>query len=72
MANGKKYDCFDNFDDALFLFNRMVEMYPRPSIVEFTKLLGAIVRMKHFALVISLCNQIELLGVGHDAFTITS
>ncbi|XWS58827.1 hypothetical protein CRYUN_Cryun08bG0067300 [Craigia yunnanensis] len=28
----------------------MVEMYPKPSIVEFTRLLGAIVRMKRFAL----------------------
>ncbi|XP_052490859.1 pentatricopeptide repeat-containing protein At3g22470, mitochondrial-like [Gossypium raimondii] len=39
----KKYDSLDNVDDALFLFNKMIHKYPMPSVVEFTKLLGAIV-----------------------------
>ncbi|GMJ12977.1 hypothetical protein HRI_004966900 [Hibiscus trionum] len=45
----KKHDRFDNVDDALAVFNKMIEKHPKPSIVEFTKLLAAIVRMKHYA-----------------------
>ncbi|MBA0721766.1 hypothetical protein Golax_009271, partial [Gossypium laxum] len=45
---------FDNVDDALIFFNKMIGKYPKPSIVEFNKLLGAVVRMKHYAIVVSM------------------
>ncbi|XVF37778.1 hypothetical protein REPUB_Repub20aG0039700 [Reevesia pubescens] len=70
-GKGKKHDgfCFDSVDDALSLFNRMIVKYPKPSIVEFSKLVAALVRMKHYyALVVSLSNQMELSGVSHDAY----
>ncbi|MBA0692837.1 hypothetical protein Goari_010368, partial [Gossypium aridum] len=54
VGKGKKDDRFDNVDDALFLFNKMIVKYPKPSIVEFNKLLGAIVRVKHYAVVVSM------------------
>ncbi|KAH1047013.1 hypothetical protein J1N35_037797 [Gossypium stocksii] len=60
---------FDNVDDALMLFNKMIDKYPRPSVVEFNKLLGAIVRMKHYAIVVSMYSQIELLGVPHNVYS---
>ncbi|GMI65620.1 pentatricopeptide repeat 3 [Hibiscus trionum] len=40
--NPKKYDPFDNVDDALALFHKMIDKYPKPSIVEFNKLLAPI------------------------------
>ncbi|XVF88013.1 hypothetical protein PTKIN_Ptkin19aG0015300 [Pterospermum kingtungense] len=48
----------------------MVQEYPRPCIVEFSKLIASIVRMKHFAVVVSLCNQINLLGLLHRIYTL--
>ncbi|KAL4335561.1 hypothetical protein GQ457_07G014720 [Hibiscus cannabinus] len=45
-GKGKKYNGFETVDDALIVFNKMIGKYPKPSIVEFNKLLGAIVRMK--------------------------
>ncbi|KAL0451632.1 UNVERIFIED_CONTAM: putative pentatricopeptide repeat-containing protein, mitochondrial [Sesamum latifolium] len=35
-------------DDAVFLFRQMLRMRPHPSVVQFTKLLSVIVKMKHF------------------------
>ncbi|MBA0628737.1 hypothetical protein Godav_023406 [Gossypium davidsonii] len=34
-GNRKKYDGFDNVDDAFALLNKMIDKYPRPSVVEF-------------------------------------
>ncbi|MFQ6646633.1 hypothetical protein Gotur_020033, partial [Gossypium turneri] len=56
-GKGKTDHCFDNVDHALSLFSKMIEKYPKPSIVEFTKLFAAIVRMKHYAIVVSMCSQ---------------
>ena len=61
---------FDKFDDALNKFDEMVHMHPRPSIVEFSKLLGAIVRMKHYETAVSLLRQMELLGIHHDDYSL--
>ncbi|PPS01996.1 hypothetical protein GOBAR_AA18663 [Gossypium barbadense] len=69
-GKGKTDHCFDNVDHALSLFNKMIEKYPKPSIVEFTKLFAAIVRMKHYAIVVSMCSQMELLGVSHDVYSL--
>ncbi|PPE00211.1 hypothetical protein GOBAR_DD02787 [Gossypium barbadense] len=67
-GKGKTDHRFDNVDHALSLFNKMIEKYPKPSIVESTKLFSAIVRMKHYAIVVSMCSQMELLGVSHDVY----
>nr|XP_025669889.1 pentatricopeptide repeat-containing protein At1g62910-like [Arachis hypogaea] len=37
---------FDNLEDVVALFNCKVDMHPQPSIVELTKILGTIVKMK--------------------------
>ncbi|MFQ6641202.1 hypothetical protein Gotur_014992, partial [Gossypium turneri] len=70
-GKGKKGYRFDSVDHALILFNKMIDKYRKPSIVEFTKLLGAIVRMKHYAIVVSMCSQMELLGVSHDVYSMS-
>ncbi|MBA0567054.1 hypothetical protein Golob_011815 [Gossypium lobatum] len=70
-GKGKKDDRSDNVDDAFILFNKMIEKYPKPSIVEFTKLLAPIVRMKHNAIVFSMCSQMELLGVSHNVYSMS-
>ncbi|KAG8475828.1 hypothetical protein CXB51_032773 [Gossypium anomalum] len=50
-GKGKKDDRFDIVDDALILFNKMIVKYPKPSIM-----------MKHYAIVVSMHRQIDLLG----------
>ncbi|TYH79815.1 hypothetical protein ES332_D03G088700v1 [Gossypium tomentosum] len=70
-GKGKTDHHFDNVDHVLSLFNKMIEKYPKPSIVEFTKLFATIVRMKHYAIVLSMCSQMELLGVSHDAYSMS-
>ncbi|MBA0746751.1 hypothetical protein Gogos_009242, partial [Gossypium gossypioides] len=70
-GKGKKDYRFDSVDHALILFNKMIDKYRKPSIVEFTKLLGAIVRMKHYAIVVSMCSQMELFGVSHDVYSMS-
>ncbi|KAL4279360.1 hypothetical protein GQ457_03G016460 [Hibiscus cannabinus] len=69
QAFTKNSNCFHNVDQALALFKEMVSKYPRPSIVEFTKLLGAMVRMKHYAIVVSLYSQMELTRVSHNTYS---
>ncbi|XP_017614027.1 pentatricopeptide repeat-containing protein At1g06580-like [Gossypium arboreum] len=66
--NPKTYHHFNNVDDALTLFNEMIEQHPKRSIVEFTKLLVALVRMRRYATVVSLYSQMELLGVSHNDY----
>ncbi|TYI84818.1 hypothetical protein E1A91_D05G392500v1 [Gossypium mustelinum] len=60
-GKGKRDDGFEN----------MIGRYPVPSILEFTKLFAAIVRMKHYAIVVSMCSQMELLGVSHDVYSMS-
>ncbi|KAB2032650.1 hypothetical protein ES319_D05G389600v1 [Gossypium barbadense] len=70
-GKGKGDDGFENVDHALILFNKMIGRYQVPSILGFTKLFAAIVRMKHYAIVVSMCSQMELLGVSHDVYSVS-
>jgi hypothetical protein len=54
MRDHCKSRSFRNLDHALPLFDTMLHMRPLPSIVDFTQLLGAIARMKHYSVVITL------------------
>ena len=45
---------FRNVDHALHLFDTMLHMHPLPSINNFNHMLGAIARLKHYPVVISL------------------
>ncbi|KAL1189974.1 Pentatricopeptide repeat-containing protein [Cardamine amara subsp. amara] len=50
-------------DDAVDLFSAMVKSRPLPSIIEFSKLLSAVAKMKKFDVVISLGEQMQKLGI---------
>ena len=54
---------FRNLDHALDLFDKILHLSPFPSIVDFTLFLGAIARMKHYLIVITLIGQMEALGI---------
>ncbi len=70
MRDHCKSRSFRNLDDALPLFDTMLHMRPLPSIVDFTQLLGAIVRMKHYSEVITLIRQMESVGISLNVYTL--
>ncbi|KAH1097589.1 hypothetical protein J1N35_014510 [Gossypium stocksii] len=70
-GKGKRDHRFDNVEDTLILFSKMIEKYPKPSVMEFNKLLGAIIKMKHYAIVVSKYRRIELLGVSHNVYSMS-
>ncbi|KAK8613445.1 hypothetical protein V6N13_101207 [Hibiscus sabdariffa] len=57
-------------DEALGFFNSMISMRPFPSILAFNHLLGALSKMKHYALVASMCKQ--LMGCSEFQPTVVS
>ena len=61
---------FRNVGHALDLFDTMLHMRPLPSIDNFTHILGAIARMKHYPVVISLIKRIESSGISPDVYTL--
>ncbi|XP_017604706.1 pentatricopeptide repeat-containing protein At5g16640, mitochondrial-like [Gossypium arboreum] len=66
---GKRDHRFDNVDDALILFNKMTEKHPKPSIVEFTKLLAPIGRIDFGFFVLG---KMLKLGVEPDVVTFST
>ncbi|GAV63201.1 PPR_2 domain-containing protein, partial [Cephalotus follicularis] len=50
-----------SIEDALASFNRMLRMHPR---------LTSIVKFKHYAAVVSLCKQMESLGIKPNVYTL--
>ncbi|KAM7462393.1 hypothetical protein LguiA_030514 [Lonicera macranthoides] len=61
---------YNNLDDALVSFNRMLKSRSIPSIYSINKLLGSIVKLGHYQTVLSLIKQLHLQGVLVDAYTI--
>uniref|UniRef100_A0A2N9EWU3 ABC transporter family G domain-containing protein n=1 Tax=Fagus sylvatica TaxID=28930 RepID=A0A2N9EWU3_FAGSY len=64
-----KARAFKNLDHALDLFDKMLHLRPLPSIVDFNQLLGAIARMNHYSVVITLIREMESLGIAPDVPT---
>ena len=54
---------FNSIDDAVALFHHMVGIHPLPSIVEFTKILGTIGKMRYYATALDLYTLMEYKGV---------
>ncbi|ONI01027.1 hypothetical protein PRUPE_6G117200 [Prunus persica] len=52
-----------DLEDALNLFNSMLQTRPLPSIGDFNKLLGQVAKLKHYSAAISLCKQMDLLPI---------
>ncbi|KDP33235.1 hypothetical protein JCGZ_13507 [Jatropha curcas] len=61
-----KSDSFQNIDDALASFDLILRSNRSPPVMELNKILSALVRMKHYATVISLSKQMEMFGISHD------
>ncbi|KAF7813489.1 pentatricopeptide repeat-containing protein [Senna tora] len=53
----------NNIHDAVASFNRLLHLRPLPSVVQFNKILGAIVKMKHYPTAISLSSRAESKGI---------
>ena len=66
-----KSGTFKNLDHALGLFDIMLHMHPLPFIGDFTQLLGAIARMKHYSVVITLIRDMESFGISPNVYTLT-
>jgi hypothetical protein len=61
----------NNIDEALNFFHIMSRMNPLPSVLDFTLLLGLIVKMKHYTTAISLVKQMHSsLAIKPDTFTL--
>uniref|UniRef100_A0A6N2KFK4 Pentacotripeptide-repeat region of PRORP domain-containing protein n=1 Tax=Salix viminalis TaxID=40686 RepID=A0A6N2KFK4_SALVM len=63
---------FRDIEDALASFNHMLHTKPLPCIIQFNKLLSAIVKMgQYYDAVISLSRQMELAGLSPDIYTLS-
>ena len=70
MRDHRKSRTFKNLDHALGLFNTMLHMHPLPSIVDFTQLLGAIARMKHYSVVVTVIRDMGTFGITPNVYTL--
>ncbi|KAI5678574.1 hypothetical protein M9H77_09524 [Catharanthus roseus] len=60
----------NNIDDTLSLFREMVRRRPLPSAIQFNKLLGAFVKMKHYSTAICLVKKILTIPLPFDHCTL--
>ncbi|KAF8098890.1 hypothetical protein N665_0256s0021 [Sinapis alba] len=68
-TSNKKRPNRTDVKDPIKLFCRMIQSRPLPSIIEFSKPLSKLAKTNKFHLVISLFNQMEILGITHDLYT---
>ncbi|XP_074325663.1 uncharacterized protein LOC141663752 isoform X2 [Apium graveolens] len=60
---------FDNVDDALLLFRKMLKMRPLPCDFHFNQLLTALVKMKQYQAAVSVFREMCALSIPVDIFT---
>ncbi|KAL0456607.1 UNVERIFIED_CONTAM: putative pentatricopeptide repeat-containing protein, mitochondrial [Sesamum latifolium] len=65
------FSCIHEVDDAVFLFREMVRMRPQPSVVQFTKLLNVIVKMKQYRVALNVFDEMRQSGAPVDEYTLT-
>ncbi|KAL0414038.1 UNVERIFIED_CONTAM: putative pentatricopeptide repeat-containing protein, mitochondrial [Sesamum radiatum] len=65
------FSSINDVDDAVSLFRDMVRMRPQPSVVQFTKLLTVVVKMKHYSVPLSLFDKMRQLGAPVDEFAMS-
>ena len=56
--------------DAVCQFNSMLLVRDTPPIMEFNKIVGSLVKMKHYPTAISLFKQMQVKGIEPDLFTL--
>ncbi|KAL0456637.1 UNVERIFIED_CONTAM: putative pentatricopeptide repeat-containing protein, mitochondrial [Sesamum latifolium] len=65
------FSSINDLEDSLCLFDDMVKMRSLPSVVQFTKLLTAVVNMKRYSVALSLFDKMRRLGVPVDKITMS-
>ncbi|KAJ0909551.1 putative tetratricopeptide-like helical domain superfamily [Helianthus annuus] len=58
-------------NDALQLFDEMLQRQPPPSIFQFNQLTNLFVKMKHYSTALSLFKQMRFMGIPSDLYTMT-
>ncbi|KAL0456606.1 UNVERIFIED_CONTAM: putative pentatricopeptide repeat-containing protein, mitochondrial [Sesamum latifolium] len=64
------FSCVHEVDDAVFLFRQMLRMRPKPSVVQFTKLLSIIVKMKQYHVALNLFEEMRQSGAPVNEYTL--
>ncbi|KAL0377025.1 UNVERIFIED_CONTAM: putative pentatricopeptide repeat-containing protein, mitochondrial [Sesamum calycinum] len=65
------FSCIHEVDDAVFLFRQMLRMRPQPSVVQFTKLLSIIVKMKQYPVALNVFDEMRQSGIPVNEHTMT-
>ncbi|KAL0388114.1 UNVERIFIED_CONTAM: putative pentatricopeptide repeat-containing protein, mitochondrial [Sesamum radiatum] len=65
------FNCIHEVDDAVFLFRQMLTMRPKPSVVQFTKLLNIVVKMKQYPVALYLFDEMCKWGIPIIEYTLT-
>ncbi|KAL0413957.1 UNVERIFIED_CONTAM: putative pentatricopeptide repeat-containing protein, mitochondrial [Sesamum radiatum] len=65
------FSCIHEADDAVFLFRQMLKMRPKPSVVDFTKLLTVVVKMKQYSIALNLFDKMRQKGTPVNEYTLT-
>ncbi|XP_050111695.1 putative pentatricopeptide repeat-containing protein At1g12700, mitochondrial [Malus sylvestris] len=60
-----------NVEDALNVFDEMLQRRPLPSIIPFTQVLGQLAKLKNYSTIISLNNQMVMSRNRPNAYTLT-
>ncbi|KAI3829030.1 hypothetical protein L1987_03144 [Smallanthus sonchifolius] len=66
-----KFQKVTNLDDALNMFDEMIQRRPLPSVVQFNQLLNAVTKMKHFSCCLHLFKQMCVTGVPVDEYSMS-
>ncbi|KAL0448163.1 UNVERIFIED_CONTAM: putative pentatricopeptide repeat-containing protein, mitochondrial [Sesamum latifolium] len=65
------FSCIHEVDDAVFLFRQMLRMRPQPSVVQFTKLLSIVVKMKQYPVALYLFDEMCKWGAPINEYTMS-
>ena len=57
-------------DDAVDLFQSMIQSRPLPMVIDFNRLFGSVAKTKQHDLVLALCKQMEMQGIAYDLYTL--
>ncbi|VFQ63130.1 unnamed protein product [Cuscuta campestris] len=71
VHSGHDFNSVRDFDHARELFDQMLRAQPLPSILQFTKLLSKIVKMKHYGAAVCLFKEMRNRGISVDSYALT-
>nr|XP_017224772.1 PREDICTED: putative pentatricopeptide repeat-containing protein At1g12700, mitochondrial [Daucus carota subsp. sativus] len=63
---------FDKLDDALLLFDKMLLLKSKLSVLHFNQLLAALVRMKEYSVAVSMFREMRVLSIPVNIVTYTT